>query len=301
MLGGMLAVLYFIMIRPEAKSKKKHQTMISALKRGDEVILTTFGKVVSVDQQILTIEIADKTKIKVLKNAVTALSKSLPKRNKIPTNLLRRRKPVNLFQPISSLWREDSCKRLGKSGLLVALVVAFFGGYLVWPTVTYFSLSEAQLAEVKKSKDAFRQFIPEWPASLTLYPVWICKAVSTWYSVSTWTKPSQTRRVVSLTDFLVNLKKRRLLQKKYFIWPMRIRETEFEVIFKDPSGVDKYNSEVDLFTDLAVLIVIHACFRLHPNLLLPSAETLWTRPSTSVLEIVDSMVSMSQALPKTWG
>jgi preprotein translocase subunit YajC len=84
MLGGMLAVLYFIMIRPEAKKQKKHQTMISALKRGDEIILNSgiFGKVVSVDQQTLTIEIADKTKIKVLKNAVTALSKSLPEEQK---------------------------------------------------------------------------------------------------------------------------------------------------------------------------------------------------------------------------
>ena len=81
MLGGMLMVLYFIMIRPEAKKQKKHQSLISALKRGDEIILNSgiFGKVVSVEQQTVTVEIADKTKIKVLKNAVTAMAAQMPK------------------------------------------------------------------------------------------------------------------------------------------------------------------------------------------------------------------------------
>ena len=81
MLGGMLMVLYFIMIRPEAKKQKKHQSMIAALKRGDEVILNSgiFGKVVSVEKQTLTVEIADKTKIKVLANSVSAMANQLPK------------------------------------------------------------------------------------------------------------------------------------------------------------------------------------------------------------------------------
>ena len=57
-----------------------------------------------------------------------------------------------------------------KIRLLVALVVGLLGGYLVWPTVTYFSLSEAQLSEVKKSKDAFRQFIPEWASESHIVP-----------------------------------------------------------------------------------------------------------------------------------
>ena len=88
MLGGMLMVLYFIMIRPEAKKQKKHQSMVSTLKRGDEVILNSgiFGKVVTVDQQTLTIEIADKTKIKVLKNAVTALANQMPKEDDAAAN-----------------------------------------------------------------------------------------------------------------------------------------------------------------------------------------------------------------------
>ena len=69
----MVVVMYFLMIRPERKKAGDHATFLTSLKRGDEVVLTSgiIGKIQSVDERTLTLEIADKVKIRVLKVAVT--------------------------------------------------------------------------------------------------------------------------------------------------------------------------------------------------------------------------------------
>ena len=69
----MVVVMYFLMIRPERKKASDHAGFLTSLKRGDEVVLTSgiIGKIHSVDDRTLTLEIADKVKIRVLKIAVT--------------------------------------------------------------------------------------------------------------------------------------------------------------------------------------------------------------------------------------
>jgi preprotein translocase subunit YajC len=69
----MVVVMYFLMIRPERKKATDHASFLTSLKRGDEVVLTSgiIGKIHAVDDRTLTLEIADKVKIKVLKVAVT--------------------------------------------------------------------------------------------------------------------------------------------------------------------------------------------------------------------------------------
>src|SRR5262245_15408260 len=72
MFAAMFAILYFILIRPQQKQQKKHQALLSGLKKGDEVILSSgiMGKVFAVEDRVVVIEINDKTKFKVLKQAV---------------------------------------------------------------------------------------------------------------------------------------------------------------------------------------------------------------------------------------
>jgi preprotein translocase subunit YajC len=72
MFGVMFAVLYFILIRPQQKQQKKHQNLLDNLKKGDEVILASgiMGKIYLVEDKIVFIEISDKTRLKVLKQAV---------------------------------------------------------------------------------------------------------------------------------------------------------------------------------------------------------------------------------------
>jgi preprotein translocase subunit YajC len=38
MYGAIFAIFYFILIRPQSKQRKEHETLIRAVKRGDEVV-----------------------------------------------------------------------------------------------------------------------------------------------------------------------------------------------------------------------------------------------------------------------
>jgi len=78
MMGGIILIMYFMMIRPQSKRAKEHKALIGALKKGDEIILTggILGKIVNVDEQYVVIQIADKVDIKVQKASVSSV---LPK------------------------------------------------------------------------------------------------------------------------------------------------------------------------------------------------------------------------------
>lgn len=60
-------VFYFLLIMPQQKKAKEHKAMLAAIDKGDEVVTTggIHGKVVGVAENVLTLEIAEKVKIKV--------------------------------------------------------------------------------------------------------------------------------------------------------------------------------------------------------------------------------------------
>jgi len=65
----MVAVFYFLVIRPASKQEKDRKARLSKLDKGDQVRLTggILGRVASIEDQIVFVEIADKVKIRVLK------------------------------------------------------------------------------------------------------------------------------------------------------------------------------------------------------------------------------------------
>ncbi len=70
----MMVVLgYFLLWRPQQKRIKDHQNMVSALKRGDTVVLSSgvIGKVSKVEDAELAIEIAQGVVIKVVRSMVS--------------------------------------------------------------------------------------------------------------------------------------------------------------------------------------------------------------------------------------
>ena len=75
-IGLMLVVFYFLLIRPQQKRAKKHRELIGALKKGDTVITTSgiYGRIIAIEDQAVTLEIAKNTKIKILRNYVTAIA-----------------------------------------------------------------------------------------------------------------------------------------------------------------------------------------------------------------------------------
>jgi preprotein translocase subunit YajC len=74
--AGFLAIMYFFMIRPQQKRAKEHQTFLTALKAGDEVVTSggIIGRVKSVADGFISVEIANNTVIKVLKSAIESQS-----------------------------------------------------------------------------------------------------------------------------------------------------------------------------------------------------------------------------------
>ncbi len=68
----MFVLLYFLMIRPQAKKAKEHKNMVAALQKGDEVVTGggVLGKVAKVGDQYLSIEVAPNVEIQVQRFSV---------------------------------------------------------------------------------------------------------------------------------------------------------------------------------------------------------------------------------------
>lgn len=78
MLLAMFAIFYFLLIRPQQKRAKQHKEMIEALKSGDQVITAggIHGKVVAVQDNVVTLEIAAGVRIKVNRISIAATGSS---------------------------------------------------------------------------------------------------------------------------------------------------------------------------------------------------------------------------------
>ena len=62
----MFVIFYFLLIRPQQKRSKEHRTLIANLKKGDRIITSggLHGRVTGMDETTLTVEIADKVRVK---------------------------------------------------------------------------------------------------------------------------------------------------------------------------------------------------------------------------------------------
>jgi preprotein translocase subunit YajC len=71
-LVGMFALMYFLLIRPQQKRAKDHKKVLSELKKGDEVVTNggIVGKITSVDETFIDLEIASGITVKVQKQGV---------------------------------------------------------------------------------------------------------------------------------------------------------------------------------------------------------------------------------------
>ncbi|MDP5208275.1 MULTISPECIES: preprotein translocase subunit YajC [unclassified Microbulbifer] len=78
MFAGLFAFMWFFIIRPQRKRQKEHQALVGALKKGDEVVMSSgmLGRVDKVDDDYIVLEVADNMSLKFQKVAVHAV---LPK------------------------------------------------------------------------------------------------------------------------------------------------------------------------------------------------------------------------------
>lgn len=78
-------IMYFLLIRPQQKKVKEHQAMVSALRRGDQVVTQggLLAKVTKVkDEGELEVEIADGVRVRVVRSTIAqVVSKTEPADN----------------------------------------------------------------------------------------------------------------------------------------------------------------------------------------------------------------------------
>ncbi|MDO5610066.1 MAG: preprotein translocase subunit YajC [Pseudomonadota bacterium] len=69
---ALIAIMYFLMIRPQMKRAKEHRAMVGALGKGDEIITNggLAGVITAIDDNFATVEIAENVRVRVQKSAI---------------------------------------------------------------------------------------------------------------------------------------------------------------------------------------------------------------------------------------
>lgn len=78
MLVAIVGIFYFLMIRPQQKRAKEHKNFLESLKKGDKVITSggLYGTITGITDDAITIEIAEKVRVKVEKGTVATLQRT---------------------------------------------------------------------------------------------------------------------------------------------------------------------------------------------------------------------------------
>ena len=69
----MFLVIYFFMIRPQTQKQKKQDEFLKDLEKGNEVVTTSgiLGKITKINDNIVTLEVGQKSYIRVTKGAIS--------------------------------------------------------------------------------------------------------------------------------------------------------------------------------------------------------------------------------------
>ena len=71
-------VFYFLLIRPQQKRAREHRTLLSSVKVGDQILTNggIYGKITGIKDDMLTVEISDKVRVKVSRGHVAGVVKT---------------------------------------------------------------------------------------------------------------------------------------------------------------------------------------------------------------------------------
>ena len=69
------AIFYFLLLRPQAKERKRHEEMLSKVQKGDEIITNggIIGKVVHVEETRLTMKTGENTRLTVDRSRIASV------------------------------------------------------------------------------------------------------------------------------------------------------------------------------------------------------------------------------------
>jgi len=75
MIVAIMAIFYFLMVRPQNKARNQHQALLAGLKKGDRVVTDggVLGQIHSVEEDRVVVEVGDRVRIPFLKESVKGL------------------------------------------------------------------------------------------------------------------------------------------------------------------------------------------------------------------------------------
>lgn len=75
MIAVMIAIFYFLLIRPQSKRMKEHQTLVNSLSAGSEVVFAggLLGKITKIDGDFAVVEISRGNEIKIQRASVISV------------------------------------------------------------------------------------------------------------------------------------------------------------------------------------------------------------------------------------
>lgn len=75
MFGAIIAIFYFMLIRPQRKRDRETKDMLSAIKKGDKVVSIggIRGTVVAVKESTIIVKVDDNTRLEFSKNAISSV------------------------------------------------------------------------------------------------------------------------------------------------------------------------------------------------------------------------------------
>ena len=84
---AMFLLLYALVIRPQSRQQKEHKQMLTKIQRGDQIVTSCglHGRVTGIAEEVLTIEIAERVRVRINRSAVsTRTPVGEPKEKKEP-------------------------------------------------------------------------------------------------------------------------------------------------------------------------------------------------------------------------
>ncbi len=77
MFGAIFAIFYFMIIRPQQKRAKEREELLSAIQKGDKVVLTSglYGTVAGLEEKTCLIDVGNNVKMKFDRSAIASVIK----------------------------------------------------------------------------------------------------------------------------------------------------------------------------------------------------------------------------------
>lgn len=71
---AIFVIFYFLLIRPQQKSQKRHKELLGSLKKGDQVVTSggIYGTIVKLRRDVVLLQVAENVRIRITRSAIAS-------------------------------------------------------------------------------------------------------------------------------------------------------------------------------------------------------------------------------------